>query len=286
MKNLRCMILMLVVLIAMPMVAQTKKKATTVRRPTTGAKRTVQSTTASKPKLIDLGLPSGTKWADRNLGATSVTSFGSYYAFGETLPKQTFSKSNYKGNATYPNIASTENDAATKKYGKGWSVPTKKQFEELLDNCEKSNAFVNGIMVVKLTGPNGNSIYMPYPSGRTMMKASTADNTKQLNDMWYNGTFSNTTYQNVKLVAKNTHTIKDGLIFYYSADKKVVLLIGMYSKEKQISDEVNIVKFQLDEDEKNVLAVFGMPIRPVFTPARNNDTNSEEDDGTINLIDD
>ena len=52
--------------------AQTRK-GTTAKRPTTASKRPAQQT-ASKPILVDLGLPSGTKWADRNIGATSVTS--------------------------------------------------------------------------------------------------------------------------------------------------------------------------------------------------------------------
>ena len=66
--------------------AQTRK-GTTTKRPTTASKRPAQQT-ASKPILVDLGLPSGTKWADRNIGATSVTSVGGYYSYGETATKQ------------------------------------------------------------------------------------------------------------------------------------------------------------------------------------------------------
>lgn len=68
--------------------AQTRK-GTTTKRPTTASKRPAQQT-ASKPILVDLGLPSGTKWADRNIGATSVTSVGGYYSYGEKLQPNRF----------------------------------------------------------------------------------------------------------------------------------------------------------------------------------------------------
>ena len=71
--------------------AQTRK-GTTAKRPTTASKRPVQQT-VSKPILVDLGLPSGTKWADRNIGATSVTSVGGYYSYGETATKQIYTHS-------------------------------------------------------------------------------------------------------------------------------------------------------------------------------------------------
>ncbi len=153
-----------------------------------------------------------------NLGATSVTSFGSYYAFGETTPKQIFSDTNYKGNINYTNIAGTENDAATKKYGKGWSVPTKEQFQELLDNCEMTNVIVNGIFVVKITGQNGNYIYLPYSQNMTMVKARDADATKQINEMLYKGGFANPSYPNLKFAAKQTGLLfREGIVIYYTA---------------------------------------------------------------------
>ena len=62
--------------------AQTRK-GTTTKRPATTSKRPVQQK-VSMPILVDLGLPSGTKWADRNIGATSVTSVGGYYSKEES----------------------------------------------------------------------------------------------------------------------------------------------------------------------------------------------------------
>lgn len=286
MRNLKIMTLMLAALMAMPMAAQTRKKVTTARRPATTAKKPAQSATVGKPKLVDLGLPSGTKWADRNLGATSVTSFGSYYAYGETTSKQTFSDTNYKGDITFPTIAGTGNDAATKKYGKGWSVPTQKQFQELLDNCEKSNAIVNGVFVIKLTGSNGNSIYLPYPPNKTIMKAKDAANTKQLNEYWYNSTlYSSSSYQNLKFAAQQRGmNVKDGIVAYFTADKTFILLMGSYCKDNKSSLSANEV-VPIIQDGVNQAGMFGMPIRPVFTPTQGEASGNEENDGTLELPD-
>ena len=41
----------------------------------------------STEEYVDLGLPSGIKWAKRNLGASKPSDYGDYYAWGETEPK-------------------------------------------------------------------------------------------------------------------------------------------------------------------------------------------------------
>lgn len=64
--------------------------------------------------MVDLGLPSGTKWADRNIGATSVTSVGGYYSYGETATKQIYTSDTYTFKSDITNIAGTVYDVATK----------------------------------------------------------------------------------------------------------------------------------------------------------------------------
>ena len=86
---------------------------------------------------IDLGLPSGTRWATCNIGATQPSQPGGLYAWGETTTKTSYIPGNSKthgknmndisGNATY--------DVATAKWGKGWRMPTKEEFEELVTYC-------------------------------------------------------------------------------------------------------------------------------------------------------
>lgn len=270
-------------LTVMPMTAQTRKKATVARRPAVTAKKTAQNTAVNTPKLVDLGLPSGTKWADRNIGATNVTAYGSFYAFGETSSKQTFTQANYTGHKDYPDISGTDDDVATKKYGKGWSVPTKAQYQELIDNCEMSNAIVNGILVIKITGPNNNSIYLPYATNKTMMKFGDSVKTQQLNGMFYNQLDQNSTYQNLKFAAKQGGiTVKDGMAAYYTADKAFIYLMGIYANDKKSIQSTNKVIPNI-QDNADAFAVTGMPIRPIFISNDSNASNKEGNDGTIEI---
>lgn len=120
---------------------------------------------------VDLGLPSGTKWADRNVGANAPAEFGFYFAWGEVEPKDEYTDETYKyydgNNYTYsPSILDAEHDAATFNWGKGWKMPTGEQMKELKDECKwewggriDSEGYVwQGF---KVTGPNGNSIFLP-----------------------------------------------------------------------------------------------------------------------------
>lgn len=99
--------------------------------------------TTEKPKKIgghsylDLGLPSGLKWATCNLGAESATDPGYYFAWGEISPKSEYTKENcttlgleisdISGNPQY--------DAAAALWGEGWRMPTYEEVQELMDNC-------------------------------------------------------------------------------------------------------------------------------------------------------
>ena len=85
------------------------------------------------PHLIDLGLPSGTKWACCNVGADTPEAYGGYYAWGETEEKSTYSWSNYihcNGSRETvhdigSDIAGTEYDVAHVKWGGSWVMPSR-----------------------------------------------------------------------------------------------------------------------------------------------------------------
>lgn len=118
---------------------------------------------------VDLGLPSGTKWARFNIGATSETDYGDLFAWGATEP--------YRLNGTTPidntgNYASSyankiqhdlypNEDVATVKWGKGWKMPTKAQFDELLANTTYTLTTISGVNGGKFTASNGNYIFFP-----------------------------------------------------------------------------------------------------------------------------
>ena len=123
------------------------------------------------PAEIDLGLPSGVRWADFNVGATKPEEYGGYYAWGETGVKDDYKKATYKllnGNA-YSKYCSDDNkttlelvdDVANVLWGGDWRMPTLSEVNELKDNCEWEWTSVNGIDGYKVTGPNGNSIFLP-----------------------------------------------------------------------------------------------------------------------------
>ena len=138
------------------------KKFTTIKE---------SNTTHNAAEAIDLGLTSGTLWASCNIGASSPEEYGDYFAWGETAPKSNYDWSTYKfGNeSNFTKYNSTdgltqlelEDDAAYVILGKGWRMPTHEEELELAKECTWEDVEVNGISGYKITGPNGNSIFMP-----------------------------------------------------------------------------------------------------------------------------
>ena len=117
---------------------------------------------------VDLGLPSGVKWATCNVGASSPEDYGDYFAWGETSPKAEYTwensvtfgeqMSDISGNAQY--------DAATANWGGSWRMPTREQMEELVVHCEWEWTQVNGVYGSKVIGPNGSCIFLPAAGRR------------------------------------------------------------------------------------------------------------------------
>lgn len=136
---------------------------------------------------VDLGLPSGTKWATCNIGAVKPEDYGNYYAWCETTAKTTYDWSTYRycngsertltkycSNSSYGNNGFTDalitlessDDAATAKWGSGWRMPTETELNELNNNCTVIWTTQNGVNGLLFTGPNGNSIFLPAAGNR------------------------------------------------------------------------------------------------------------------------
>ena len=122
---------------------------------------------------VDLGLPSGTKWASCNVGAIKPEEYGGYYAWGETEEKEFYDKSTYKfyQDDEYVNIGSdisgTEYDVAHVKWGGNWCMPTYDDIQELRDNCTYEWTTLNSVNGTKFTSKiNGHSIFLPAAGGR------------------------------------------------------------------------------------------------------------------------
>ena len=120
-------------------------------------------------QAVDLGLSSGTLWANMNVGASAPENSGGYYAWGEITEKNCYLWDTYlyTGEDGKPNfnsfddIRGTQYDVAHAVMGDEWVMPTKEQFEELFDECYIEEASRKGMPGVKVTGPNNNSIFFP-----------------------------------------------------------------------------------------------------------------------------
>lgn len=107
---------------------------------------------------VDLGLPSGTKWADRNVGAKSPSDYGNLYRYGNPKTKIDGSNNNH---ADESNIIGTSKDVATAIWGSRWNTPSIEQMEELLRYCKSALITVKGKKVVAIIGPNDKYILLP-----------------------------------------------------------------------------------------------------------------------------
>ena len=123
---------------------------------------------------VDLGL--SVKWATCNVGASRPEYAGGHYAWGETEQKSMYDWNNYKwyDASSVDNIEVTkynardgkivldpDDDVAHVMWGDDWRIPTTKECEELMNKCEWNLETVNGVSGYRVTGPNGNSIFLP-----------------------------------------------------------------------------------------------------------------------------
>ena len=141
---------------------------------------TAQSTGITH-EYVDLGLPSGVRWATCNVGADAPEGYGNHYAWGETEPKESYSWDTYKYgtysyNYDYSTLTKYNNtdelttleaadDAATANWGEGWRMPTIAELNELEKECDwtwtadYNSTGIAGYIVASKT--NSNSIFLP-----------------------------------------------------------------------------------------------------------------------------
>ena len=115
----------------------------------------------SDSEYVDLGL--SVKWATCNVGASKPEEYGDYFAWGETTTKSSYTESNSKtyGKSMGDIAGNSSYDAATANWGGTWRMPTKAEMQELIDKCNWKWKKQNGVKGYKVTGPNGNSIFLP-----------------------------------------------------------------------------------------------------------------------------
>ena len=126
-------------------------------------------------EAVDLGL--SVKWATCNIGATKPEEYGNYYAWGETTTKSTYNEDSYKffnsskitkyctdreyGTVDNKTTLEKSDDVAYQTLGGNWRMPTDAEWTELRTKCTWTWTTVKGIKGYKVTGKNGNSIFLP-----------------------------------------------------------------------------------------------------------------------------
>ena len=120
---------------------------------------------------VDLGL--SVKWATCNVGATSPEEYGDYFAWGETTTKTEYTDDNCptyglskselqsQGYIDGEGNLTSQYDAATANWGGTWRMPTYAELNELNTQCTWEWINTNDFTGYKVTGPNGNSIFLP-----------------------------------------------------------------------------------------------------------------------------
>jgi hypothetical protein len=137
-------------------------------------------------QYVDLGLPSGTLWATCNVGANSPEEYGDLFAWGETEPKEVYDWDTYKwcfedyfsltkyctksdygynGFTDDKTELDPEDDAACVNWGASWRMPTIQQLDELYQECTWTLTQQNGVNGQLVTGPNGNTLFLPAKNG-------------------------------------------------------------------------------------------------------------------------
>lgn len=106
---------------------------------------------------VDLGL--SVKWASFNYGASSVTSTGGYYLWGDPTGN---GEPLFFTPPSVNSVSGTQYDIVRTNWGGNWRIPTRAEINELHSNCTWTTTTLNGVSVIKVTGRNGASIYLPF----------------------------------------------------------------------------------------------------------------------------
>lgn len=118
---------------------------------------------------VDMGLPSGNKWATMNIGATDTLDAGLHFSFGATISKEELVENGEYGMSfasamsgdVLDNIAGTDNDVAHVRWGGKWRMPTKEDYEELFMHCSYYYKVINEKGGYLVKAKNGNRLFLP-----------------------------------------------------------------------------------------------------------------------------
>ena len=125
-------------------------------------------------EAVDLGL--SVRWASMNVGASNQYDDGIYTSWGDAYGTNTSTSSSYN-NDVHEIVGNPAYDIATNLWNERWQIPTREQWEELINNCTWTYAYDSERKVYgyTITAVNGNSIYLPfyfYTTGENIVNGS------------------------------------------------------------------------------------------------------------------
>lgn len=241
------------------------------------------------PHMIDLGLPSGIKWACCNVGSTLPEGYGGYYAWGETEAKNTYSWKTYqhcdgtKETCHYlGNITGTAYDVAHVKWGEAWRMPTIAERDELIKECSVETVTFYNKFYDKYTGPNGSFIIIPY--GGDMYSSSNTDEGSDVycwtSEQYENGQFAHYLYKKglkgscLTCMGLTVRPVYDPSFFFSLSEETVDVFVNsttsvsieMGSGEYELQyDQTDIIDAELimadkeeDPDAKDEISIYGV----------------------------
>jgi hypothetical protein len=185
------------------------KIASSVRLVRNIESETPTSNTENGYEYVDLGL--SVKWATCNVGANNPEEYGDYFAWGEVAPKEEYMDSTYKwyngsintGTKYCTNssegliddkaVLKASYDAASVNWGGAWRMPTKEEIDELVLNCIWHCVFRKGVAGHLVTGPNGNSIFLPAAGRRVDSSLDSAGSDGYYRSSWFNAEYNHRT---------------------------------------------------------------------------------------------
>lgn len=163
-------------------------------------------------EFVDLDLPSKTMWADKNIGAMNTSNYGDLYSWGETSVKKDYRQSCYT-NINVDNIIGTEYDVATKVYGRSYQMPSRKQFDELIKECQwewDGNGY-------KVIGKNGKSIFLPAAG----WSCSSVVEHRDVYGYYWTGDRFNSNFAKGLIFSKSEKKTGNGYLYYGRAVRPV-----------------------------------------------------------------
>lgn len=170
-----------------------------IERPSTSKKTSKTTGVINGHSYVDLGLPSGTKWATCNVGANHEYGTGDYYSWGECETKELYDSAHgetlglnlddISGNSKY--------DVARKLWGGSWRIPTVGEIRELIMYCSYKRVKRNGVVGCLFTGKNGNQIFLPAYNCAPMDEYQIKNRKPFIKCYYWSSTPSDGTYNNL-----------------------------------------------------------------------------------------